>query len=278
MRNLGIVSVGVELIHPPEVFFIVVLVPGIADAVQLAAVPVGELRPDFGDRSFKLRLREGDGYAVEDRDGRPEAPVLPGFGAQALQRVDDDRAVGLHTLHDLLHDVLRQGDAAARVGLERAEAVQEDGGAPAGRAGLVEADIEAVLVLVFILDDMLAVVLDKLRIIPDIHHFVVMVCRIAGPPGIVRDLGIGDCAAGVGGDSEGPVEMIDADGCLAAALFMVGIEAQSVFADEAGGGKDLLPAAVFVPLMHGDGGGGLIHAEARHDKELCSHLLRLPEP
>ena len=103
--------------------------------------------------------------------------------AQVLQRVDDHNAVFLDRLHHLLHQVLRNRYAAAGVGLERAKAVQEDRGAAAGRALLIKADIQAVLVLIFIVHDVLAVIHDELRNLPDVHHLVVLPIRITGPVG-----------------------------------------------------------------------------------------------
>ena len=59
--------------------------------------------------------------------------IISETAAQVLQRVDDHHAVFPDRLHHQLHQVLGKSHAAAGVGLERPEAVQEDRGAAAGR-------------------------------------------------------------------------------------------------------------------------------------------------
>ena len=116
-RDLRVVSVRVEIVHPLEIFFRAALVSGLADAVQLAALPVGKVRPDLFGGVLQLRPGIEFGVAAVNHNARLKAPGLPGRRAKMLQRVDDDHTLGLDTLHDELHDVFRQGYAAARIGL-----------------------------------------------------------------------------------------------------------------------------------------------------------------
>ena len=153
--------------------------------------------------------------------------------------------------------------------------MQEDRGSSAGSAFFVEADIEAVLILVLIINDMLAVLHIQIRVLLEAYHFVVMhaFSVIAGPVGIICDLGVGNPAAGIFGDTECLVEAVDAHGSLSAALGMGFIGAESVFAHISGCGENLFPASVFVSFMHGDSRGRQIRAHAGHNKELLHVLI-----
>ena len=126
-----------------------------------------------------------------------------------------------------------------------------------------------------IINDMLAVFHIQIRVLLEAYHFVVMhaISVIAGPVGIIRDLGVGNPAAGIFGDPECLVKAVDAHGSLSAALGMRFIRAEPVFANIAGGGEDLFPASVLVPFMHGDGRGRQICAHAGHNKELFHVLI-----
>ena len=106
-------------------------------------------------------------------------------GVQVVHGVYDHDAVFLDVLHDELHNVFRDRHAAAGLGLGAAKAVQEDGRAPAGRAVSIEADIEAILVLVLIVDDVLAVFHVELGIVVDVDHLIVALAFIARPVDIL---------------------------------------------------------------------------------------------
>ena len=122
---------------------------------------------------------------------------------------------------------------------------------------------------------MLAVFHIQIRELLEAYHFVVVhaFSVITGPVGIVCDLGVGNPAAGIFGDTECLVEAVDAHGILSAALGMGFIRAESVFAHIAGCGEDLFPASVFVSFMHGDSRGRQIRAHAGHNKELLHVLI-----
>ena len=150
--------------------------------------------------------------------------------------------------------------------------MQEDGGSASGCPFLVEADIEAVLILVFVIDNMLTVIHHQIRYVPDIHHFVVMPIRITRPVDIVIHLDIGQCASGVSRNPKCFVEVINTDGRLSAALRPVRVKAHSVPAYKARCGENLFPDAVFILLVHGDIGCGFIHAHGRHNKQLICIL------
>ena len=60
-------------------------------------------------------------------------------------------------LHDVIHLLLGYRDTAARTRLSVAEAMQEDRGAFVRRSFLVIADIQAVLIMVDVINDMLRV-------------------------------------------------------------------------------------------------------------------------
>ena len=90
-----------------------------------------------------------------DRGASAQTQLLPFFGAEGLERVDHHHAVRLDLLHDREHAGLGDGHTAAGIGLDPAQAVQEDGAAVARNAGVVVADVEAVLVFGGIVDDVL---------------------------------------------------------------------------------------------------------------------------
>ena len=123
-------------------------------------------------------------------------------------------------LHNVIHLLLGYRDAAARARLSVAEAMQEDRGAFARRSFLVIADIHTVLVLVLIIDDVLAVLGIQIRIILDAYHLIVFDVVVAGPIGIVIDLGVLDGAAGVIGNAEGGVEAEGAYRCFCRRLLL----------------------------------------------------------
>ena len=189
-------------------------------------------------------------------------------GVQVVHGVNDHDAVFPDVLHDELHNVFRDCHAAAGLRLGAAKAVQEYGRAPAGRAVSVEADIEAILVLVLIVDDVLAVFHVELGIVVDVDHLVVALGFIAGPVDILIYLRIGQRAAGVRCDAKGGVEAVYADGRLAAAFPMVGVRAQAVAADKAGRGEDLFPLPRLISLVHADGGRRPVHGRRSDDKQL----------
>lgn len=72
------------------------------------------------------------------------------YHAKVFDRVDHHHAVFAYHLHHHFHDILRDRHAAARIGLDRAEAVQEDGGTAPRCSFFVEADVQTILILVVI--------------------------------------------------------------------------------------------------------------------------------
>ena len=93
---------------------------------------------------------------------------------QIINRIDNYDTVGINTLHDLYHDVFGYCNASARIRLNGAKAMEEYSRTSACRAVLVKADVEAVLILVFVINDVLTVLHIEIRIIVDVYHLVVV--------------------------------------------------------------------------------------------------------
>ena len=184
-------------------------------------------------------------------------------------------------LHHIAHLGLLNGHAAAGEGPGRAQAVEENGGAQTGDAVLVVADVQTVRIVVRIVDDVLGVPALQIQAgqLLQIHQFVVakaLPC-VAGPVAILVHLNIGDGAARILGDAEGPVEVKDAGGRFAIAL--PGL-AEAVLADEAGRSHGHVPAAIGLLFVEGDPGAGRILAEGGHNQQLIGVLggLQLAHP
>ena len=133
-------------------------------------------------------------------------PLFLKLGAEILHRIDHNDTIGIDVLHNVIHLLLGYRDAAARARLSVAEAMQEDRGAFARRSFLVIADIHTVLVLVLIINDVLAVLGLKIRIILDAYHLIVFGITVTRPISIIIDLGVLNGTAGIVGNAESGVE------------------------------------------------------------------------
>ena len=67
----------------------------------------------------------------------------------------------------------------------------------------VKTDVQAVLVLIFIVHDVLAVIHDEFRNFPNVHHLVVLPIWIPGPVGVVVYLNVGDCTTRINSNTVG---------------------------------------------------------------------------
>lgn len=127
--------------------------------------------------------------------------------------------------------------------------MQEDCGAAAWCTFLVKTDVQAVLVLIFIVHDVLAVIHDEFRNFPNVHHLIVLPIWIPGPVGVVVYLNVGDCTTRINSNTEGFVEVIDPDRCLGTALPVVCILTETVQPHKAygiGGGSMSRYPSVYV--------------------------------
>ena len=108
------------------------------------------------------------------------------FCSEVLHGIDDDHAVGIDMLHDKIHLIHRDRDTAAGAGLAVAEAVQEDRRACVRRAVRVVADVQAILIFVRVIQNVLAVFLVQRREILEADELVIMhpVVDVARPVGI----------------------------------------------------------------------------------------------
>ena len=94
--------------------------------------------------------------------------------AHILQRIDHYNTIRFDFLHHGLHDILRQCNAAACIRFCRAEAVKEDRGASSGCTVLIEADIKAVLILIFVVNNVFAVFHIEIREFSKADHLIVV--------------------------------------------------------------------------------------------------------
>ena len=79
----------------------------------------------------------------------------------------------------------------------------------------IEADVQAALVLILIVRDVLTVVHGQLGTVAELHHLVVVIIRVAGPVDVIVHLKAGDGTA----------------------LRVVGIQAQTLLSHVSGGGE-----------------------------------------
>ena len=77
-------------------------------------------------------------------------------------------------MHHEFHDIFGDCYAAAGVGLCGTKTMQEYGGASAGRTVFVKADVQTVLILIFIVNDMLAVLHIEIRKFLEADHLIIM--------------------------------------------------------------------------------------------------------
>ena len=119
--------------------------------------------------------------------------------------VDRDRRAGGDGLQDPDHALLRNADAAAGRGIGASPAVQEDRVARIGRTGSVVAQIQQVVVDDRIVDQMLILGIVRFRVLAFVDQGVVALAvgTRRAPVHVVRDLGVGDEAAGVVVDAVG---------------------------------------------------------------------------
>ena len=158
--------------------------------------------------------------------------------------------------------------------------MKEDRGASSRGAVFVKADVQAVLILILVINDVLAVFHIKIRIVFDVYHLIVMhaFILVARPVGVVVNLCVRNRASRICCDTESFVEAVNTDRSLAASFFVLFVEAQSVFTHKARGREDLFPVAIFISLMHGYGRRGGLHGNACNHKKLVYILiLRLRE-
>ena len=139
----------------------------------------------------------------------------------------------------------------------------------------IKADIQAILILIFILNDVLAVFHVQIRIVLDIDHLVVVhtFTVITGPVGIVIYLDIGNRTAGVLGNTEGFIEGIGTDRSLAAAFLVICICTKTVLSYKSRSGKKLLPCACLISFEHINRSRGRFHGHGVHYKQLFYRLI-----
>ena len=128
--------------------------------------------------------------------------------------------------------------------------------------------VQAVLVVLCVIYDMLAVLFVQIRIIADIHHAVILHAGalIPRPVHIIVDFCVGYGAARVRRYAKSPVKPESSHGRLGVAFLFF---SQACFAYKTGRRHDLMPVALVIFPVHGYPGSGLAYA-ANHYK-----LLRL---
>ena len=142
---------------------------------------------------------------------RPGAAGPVSAAGQRLIGVDHDSCLIVNVLHDIFHVALRNSDAASGKRLRRAKTVQEDCRTESRRSFLVVTDIQAVLVVINVVDDVLGIAAREVEIgqVLDIHKLIVVepFARVAGPVSILIDFHVRNRTARIIRNSEGAVEM-----------------------------------------------------------------------
>lgn len=79
--------------------------------------------------------------------------------------------------HHITHLVFRHGNTAAGKGFVRPEAVHKERRSFSGYAKTVIIDVQAVLIMLFVINNMFAVFFVQRGIVPNVHHAVILHAR-----------------------------------------------------------------------------------------------------